>query len=257
MSHIHPTAVVHPDAKIHSSVTIDPYVVIGPHVSIGEDTRIMAHTVIDGHTTIGARCEIFPMASIGQKTQDLKFTGGTCYLVIGDDNTIREFVTINTATEDGGTTRIGNHNHIMAYCHIAHNCVIGNHVIMSNLATLAGHITVEDYVVIGGMGGLHQFVRIGMMSMVGACTKITQDVTPYTIVEGNPAAPKGLNSVRMKRLDFSTDTLNAIKKAYRLIYREGLQTKEAVARIRAELDAYPEALRMADFVENTERGLVR
>ncbi len=145
----------------------------------------------------------------------------------------------------------------MAYCHVAHNCVIGNHVIMSNLATLAGHVIVEDYVVIGGMGGLHQFVRLGTMSMVGACTKITQDVTPYTIVEGNPAAAKGLNKIRMKRLDIDIETLDGIKTAYRLIFRKGLRVREAVERIRTELPDCAEALHMADFVDQTERGIIR
>lgn len=257
MGNIHPTAIIDPAAEIDPAAQIGPYVVIGPHVRIGAHTQVMTHTVIDGHTTIGEKCEIFPMASIGQKTQDLKYKGGTCYLEIGNENTIREFVTINTATEDGGKTIIGNNNHIMAYCHIAHNCIVHNHVIMSNLATLAGHVEVEDYVVIGGMGGLHQFVRLGTMSMVGACTKITQDVTPYTIVEGNPAAAKGLNKVRMKRLDIDSETLHAVKTAYRLIFREGLQAREAVERIRSELADCAEALHMADFVDKTQRGIVR
>jgi len=257
MTAVHPTAVIAPHAELAADVEIGPYAVIGPHVRIGAGTRIMAHAVIDGHTTIGARCEIFPMASIGQKTQDLKYQGGTCYLRIGDHNVIREFVTINTATNDGDATVIGHHNLIMAYCHIAHKCTIGNHVIMSNLATLAGDVLIEDHAVLGGMAGIHQFCRIGTMAMVGACTKIVQDVVPYTIADGNPAAPVGLNLVKMRRMELDADTTAAIKEAYRLIYRQQLKAAEAVARIRTELAQNAAAQHMAEFVAASTRGIVR
>jgi UDP-N-acetylglucosamine acyltransferase len=257
MAAIHPTAIVDPKAELASGVTVGPYAVIGPGVRIGAGTRVAAHAVIDGLTTIGERCEVFPMASVGQKTQDLKYKGGKCYLRIGNDNTIREFVTINTATNDGDATVIGNHNLIMAYCHIAHKCVIGNHVIMSNLATLAGDVTVEDYAVLGGMAGIHQFCRIGIMAMVGACTKITQDVVPYTMADGNPAATAGLNKVRMERLGVDDEQMQAIKTAYKFIYRDQLKAKEAVERIRAELSHCSAALHMASFIEASERGIVR
>ncbi len=257
MSNIHSTAIVNPKAEIADSVEIGPYCVIGPNVKIGPDSKIMSHVVIEGNTSIGERCEIFPMASIGQKTQDLKYKGGNTFLEIGNDNTIREFVTINTSTEDGGKTIVGNNNHIMAYCHIAHDCVIGNHVIMSNLATLAGHIIIEDYVVIGGMGGVHQFCRIGTMSMVGACTKITKDVMPYTIVDGSPAKTAGLNIVRLKRLDIDNEMLQTLKSAYRIVFRQQLKATEAVEKIRKEFSSSFEALKMADFIENSERGILR
>lgn len=257
MSKIHPTAIVDAKAELGQDVEIGPYVVIGPHVRIGAGTRVMSHAVIDGHTTIGERCEIFPMASVGQKTQDLKYKGGVTYLEIGHDTVIREFVTINTATNEGKKTVVGSHTLLMAYCHVAHECVVGNHVIMANLATLAGDVIVEDYAVLGGMAGVHQFCRIGTMAMVGACTKIVQDVVPYTIVDGNPAAPGGVNRVRMQRLSVGEENQRAVLEAYKLIYRSGLKAKEAVARIRAELSAYPEAQRMAAFVEGSERGIVR
>lgn len=257
MSNIHSTAIINPKAEIDCSAEIGPYCVIGPDVKIGADSKIMSHVVIEGKTTIGERCELFPMASIGQKTQDLKFKGGNTFLEIGNDNTIREFVTINTSTDDGGKTIVGNNNHIMAYCHIAHDCIIGNHVIMSNLATLAGHIIVEDYVVIGGMGGIHQFCKIGTMSMVGACTKITKDVMPYTIVDGTPAKTAGLNLIRLKRLDIDNEMLQILKNAYRIIFRQQLKATEAVEKIRNEFSSSSEALRMADFIENSERGIVR
>ncbi len=257
MARIHPTAIVDPQATLAPDVEIGPYAVIGPDVTIGAGTVIKSHVVIEGHTTIGQRNLFFPMASIGQITQDLKYKGGTTYLEIGDDNTVREFVTINTATEDGGITRIGNHNHIMAYCHIAHECVLGNYIIMSNLATLAGHVIVEDYVVIGGMGGIHQFCRLGTMSMVGACTKVTQDIVPYTIAEGNPAAIVSINTVRMKRLDYSAETIQNIKDAYKLVFRQQLKAKDAVIKLRAEFHNCPETLHLADFIEASERGIMR
>ncbi len=257
MSNIHSTAIVNPKAEIAGSVEIGPYCVIGPNVKIGDDSKIMSHVVIEGNTSIGERCEIFPMASIGQKTQDLKYKGGNTFLEIGNDNTIREFVTINTSTDDGGKTVVGNNNHIMAYCHIAHDCVIGNHVIMSNLATLAGHIVVEDYVVIGGMGGIHQFCRIGTMAMVGACTKITKDVLPYTIVDGSPAKSAGLNLVRLKRLNIDNEMLQTLKSAYKIVFRQQLRAEEAVEKIRKEFSSSFEALKIADFIENSERGIVR
>lgn len=257
MASIHPTAIVNHGAELAADVSIGPYAVIGPHVRIGDGTSVGAHTVIDGHTTVGEECEIFPFASIGQRTQDLKYKGGVCRLSIGNKNSIREFVTINTATEDGGTTVVGDGNHIMAYSHIAHNCVLGNSIIMSNLATLAGHVVIEDYAVIGGMAGLHQFCRVGTMAMVGACTKVTQDVVPYTMADGNPAAAAGLNRVRLERLGIDDEQMQAIKAAYRLIFREGLKAREAVERIRDELSHCPAALHMGDFVESSQRGIVR
>lgn len=257
MATIHPTAVIAPRAELAADVEVGPCVVIGPHVRIGARTRIMAHAVIDGHTTIGADCEIFPMASIGQKTQDLKYKGGTCFLRIGNHNVFREFVTVNTATNDGEATEIGDHNLIMAYCHVAHKCRIGNHVIMSNLATLAGDVTIEDHAVLGGMAGVHQFCRIGTLAMVGACTKIVQDVVPYSIADGNPAASVGLNLVKMKRMGMDDAVIGAVKEAYRLVFRQQLKAREAVERIRAEFAACAAALRIADFIDHSERGIVR
>jgi len=257
MTTIHPTAIVDPKAELLDGVEIGPYAVIGPHVTLGAGTRVMAHAVIDGHTTLGTECEVFPMASIGQKTQDLKYKGGTTFLRIGNRNVFREFVTVNTATNEGDATEIGNNNLIMAYCHVAHKCVIMNHVIMSNLATLAGDVLVEDYAVLGGMAGIHQFCRIGRMAMVGACTKITQDVPPFVIVDGNPAAICGVNVVRMTRLGVDDETLEAVKDAYKLVYRQQLKLKDAVARIRTELAHCEAALHMAEFMDKTDRGIVR
>ena len=257
MAQIHPTAIIDPKAEIAANVEIGPYVVIGPDVTIGAGTVIKSHVVVEGHTTIGENNTFFPMASIGQMTQDLKYKGGTTYLEIGDSNTIREFVTINTATNDGGKTIVGNHNHIMAYSHIAHECVIKDYVIMSNLATLAGHVLVDDYVVIGGMGGVHQFCKLGRMCMIGACTKVTKDIVPYAIAEGSPAQVVALNSVRMHRLDYSEETIRKIKDAYKVIFRQQLKAHEAVDRLREEFTDCPEVLYMADFVAESERGILR
>ena len=181
------TAIVHPKAQIGSGCEIGPYCVIGENVALGDGCQLHSHVVIDGHTKLGRENEIFPFASLGLKTQDLKWKGGVTRTEIGDRNTFREYVTIHSATGDGEVTRVGSHNNILAYCHIAHNCTLGNHIIMSNVATLAGHVTVEDHAVIGGLAAVHQFCRIGKMSMIGGCSKIVQDVPPFMIVDGNPA----------------------------------------------------------------------
>ena len=257
MTKIHPTAIIDPKAVIGNDVEIGPYSVIGPDVTIGAGTCIKSHVVIEGHTTVGENNIFFPMASIGQMTQDLKYKGGKTYLEIGDNNTVREFVTINTATDDGCKTLIGNHNHIMAYSHIAHECELGNNIIMSNLATLAGHVIIEDYVVIGGMGGVHQFCKLGRMCMIGACTKVTKDIVPFTIAEGSPAQVVALNSVRMHRQDYSDQTIRNIKDAYKVIFRQQLKAHEAVEKLREQFSECSEVTYMADFIANSDRGILR
>jgi UDP-N-acetylglucosamine acyltransferase len=181
---LHPSAIIHPNARVGADCEIGPYCVIGEHVELGERCRLHSHVVIDGHTRLGRENEIFPFASIGLKTQDLKWTSGLTRTEIGDHNTFREYGTVNSATGDGETTIIGSDNHILAYCHIAHNVRLGNHIIMSNVATLAGHIVVEDHAVIGGLAAVHQFCRIGRMAMVGGCSKVVQDVPPFMIADG-------------------------------------------------------------------------
>jgi UDP-N-acetylglucosamine acyltransferase len=257
MTQIHPTAIIDPKAEIGEGVEIGPYSVIGPDVRIGAGTVIKSHVVIEGHTTIGKDNTFFPMASIGQMTQDLKYKGGTTHLEIGDNNTVREFVTINTATDDGCKTVVGNHNHIMAYSHIAHECELGDYIIMSNLATLAGHVIVDDYVVIGGMGGVHQFCKLGRMCMIGACTKVTKDIVPFAIAEGSPAQTVALNSVRMHRQGFCEKTIRTIKEAYKVIFRQQLKAHDAVEKLREEFSDCPEVMYMADFIANSERGILR
>ncbi len=252
---IHPTAVIHPQARLGSDCEIGPYSVIGEHVILGDGCRLHSHVVIDGHTELGRANEIFPFASIGLKTQDLKWKGGVTRTRIGDNNTFREYVTIHSATGDGETTVIGSDNHILAYAHLAHNVVVGNGVIMSNVATLAGHVTVEDHAVIGGLAAVHQFCRIGTMSIIGGCSKVVQDVPPFMLADGNPAITRTVNKVGLERHGVSEEAQAALKQAYKLLFREGLTISNALARIETELPALPEITHLVQFARASERGL--
>src|SRR5207249_6816737 len=252
---IHPTAIIHPGAQHGANCEIGPYCVIGGHVTLGDGCRLLSHVVIDGQTTLGRENEIFPFCSIGLKTQDLKWKGGTPRTEIGDHNTFREYVTINSATGDGEVTRVGSHNHILAYSHIAHNVSLGNHIIMSNVATLAGHVLVEDRAVVGGLAAVHQFCRIGKMALIGGCSKVVQDVVPFMIVDGNPAETRTVNKVGMERNGVSEDAQGALRQAYKVLFREGLASSNALARIEAELEAFPEIQHLVHFVRASERGI--
>jgi UDP-N-acetylglucosamine acyltransferase len=252
---VHSTAVVHPKAQIGAGCEIGPYCVIGEHVELGPGCRLHSHVVIDGHTRLGQGNEIFPFASIGLKTQDLKWKGGLTRTEIGDHNTFREYVTIHSATGDGEVTTVGSNNHILAYSHIAHNVRLGNHVIMSNVATLAGHIVVEDYAVIGGLAAVHQFCRIGAMSIIGGCSKVVQDVPPYMLADGNPAKTRTVNKVGLERNGVSEEAQSALKQCYRILFREGLTIPNALARIESELPALPEVRHLVEFIRASERGI--
>jgi UDP-N-acetylglucosamine acyltransferase len=252
---IHPTAVIHKKAQIGADCVIGPYCVIGENVSLGGRCHLHSHVVIDGHTALGECNEIFPFASIGLKTQDLKWKGGVTRTVIGSHNTFREYVTIHSATSDGEATTVGSHNHILAYCHIAHNVTLGNHVIMSNVATLAGHIVVEDRAVIGGLAAVHQFCRIGTMSIIGGCSKVVQDVPPYMLADGNPARSRTINKVGLERNGVSEEAQTALKQAYKILFRERLTIPNALAKIESDLAPLPELRRLADFVRASERGI--
>ena len=255
---IHPTAIISPDCELADGVEIGPYAVIGPDVHIGENTVIGSHVVIEAHTDIGARCRVFQFASIGVQPQDLKFRGEATRVVIGNDNTIREFVTIHRATvSDIGVTIIGDHNLIMAYSHIAHNCKLGNHVIMVNAANLAGHIHVEDYAIIGGLTGIHQFTRIGAHCIIGGASAISKDVAPYLLVSGNRARPHGLNLIGLKRRGFKEGTIRALKDAYRLIFRSSLLLRTALEKVRNEVEDCPEVRHFVEFIEQSKRGICR
>lgn len=252
---IAPTAVIHPDAKIGSGCTIGPYCVIGANVVLGKNCKLHSHIVIDGHTTLGDNNEIFPFACIGLKTQDLKWKGGVTRTVIGNNNTFREYVTINSATADGEVTTVGNDNHILAYCHIAHNVTVGDHIVMSNVATLAGHIVVEDHAVIGGLAAVHQFCRIGKMAIIGGCSKVVQDVPPYMLADGNPAETKTINKVGLERNGISEETQACLKQAYKILFRDKLTISNALAKIEGDLPPLPELKHLVEFVRKSERGI--
>ncbi len=257
MGNIHPSAVVHPDAQIGSNCHIGPFCVIGQHVTLGPDCRLHSHVVIDGHTTLGVGNELFPFAAIGLKTQDLKWKGGVTRTVIGDHNVFRENTTVHSATNDGDATVIGSHNHFLAYTHIAHDCRVGSHIVMSNVGTLAGHVIVEDHAIIGGLAAVHQFCRIGRMSIIGGCAKVVQDVPPYLIVDGNPGETKGLNKVGMERNGISAEAQAALKKAYKILFREGLTVSNALAKIETEVPLVPEIQHLLAFTRASERGLAK
>lgn len=252
---IHPTAIVHPRAQLGPGCEIGPYCIVGEHVTLGAGCRLHAHVVIEGHTTLGAGNEVFPFACLGQKTQDLKWRGGTAYTRIGDQNTFREYVTINAATSDGAATIIGSHNHLLAYSHVAHDCRLGDHIVMSNVATLAGHVIIEDHAVIGGLAAVHQFCRIGRLAIVGGCSKIVQDVPPYMLADGNPAVTRTINKIGLERHGVSAEAQTALRQAFKLLFRDGLTITNALARIEAELPPLPEIQHLVAFVRASERGL--
>jgi UDP-N-acetylglucosamine acyltransferase len=253
---VHSTAVIHPNAQVGADCEIGPYCVIGEHVELGPRCRLHSHVVIDGHTRLGQENEIFPFASIGLRTQDLKWKGGLTRTEIGDHNTIRECVTIHSATGDGEATVIGSHSNILASSHIGHNIVIGNHVIIS-MSGVAGHVTVEDYAVVGGMTGVHQFCRIGKMSIIGGCSRIPQDVAPFMLVEGNPAETRMVNRVGLERNGVSAEAQAALKQAHKILFRDGLTTSNALTRIEQEVPPLPEIQYLLNFVRTSERGIIK
>lgn len=260
---IHPTAIIASGAALDSSVEVGPYSIIGPHVRIGSGTTVGPHVVIDGHTTIGADNTLFQFSSIGAAPQDKKYAGEPTGLDIGNRNVIREFCTFNRGTvQDGGVTRLGDDNWMMAYVHLAHDCQIGNHTIFANNAQLAGHVQVGDWAVLGGFSNVHQFCQIGAHAMVGMSTSLTQDVPPYVTLSGNPAAAHGINAEGLKRRGFSREQIGAIRNAYRTIYKSGLTLDEAKAALLEDEKALatevavPVAL-LREFLGITTRGIVR
>ncbi|MCJ7591286.1 MAG: acyl-ACP--UDP-N-acetylglucosamine O-acyltransferase [Woeseiaceae bacterium] len=255
---IHSTAIISDTAEIADDVEIGPYSVIGDGVKIGSGTRIDSHVVIHGPTTIGKDNHIYQFASVGDDPQDKKYAGESTSLVIGDRNTIREFCTISRGTtQDTGKTTLGDDNWIMAYCHIAHDCVVGNQTILANNATLAGHVHIGDWVICGGFSGIHQFCRVGAHAFLGMYAGINRDVPAYTLVSGQPAIPKGINSEGLKRRNFSDQQIRNIKNAYRLVYRKGLKLMDAIAQIESVLVEQPELRPFLESLRSSERGIVR
>jgi len=252
---VHPTAIVHENATVGAGSEIGPFCIIGENVTLGERCRLHSHVVIDGHTALGDENEIYPFAAIGLKTQDLKWKGGTTWTRIGHRNSIRENVTIHSATSDGDATVIGSDNNILAYCHIAHDCQLGDRIIMSNVGTLAGHVTVEDRAIIGGLAAVHQFCRIGKGSIIGGCSKVVQDVPPFMLADGNPATTRTINKEGLRRNGVSDETQAALKQAFKLLIREKLTISNALDRIEAELPKSDELNHLVSFVRTSERGI--
>jgi UDP-N-acetylglucosamine acyltransferase len=262
MAQVHPTAIVERGAQLADDVEVGPYAVIGSKVQIGAGTRIGAHAVVQGRTRIGANNRIFAFCAIGGEPQDKKYRGEDTELLIGDGNTIREYCTFNTGTvQGGGITRVGSQNWIMAYVHVAHDVLIGDHVILANSVQLAGHVSVGDWAILGGITGVHQFVRIGAHAMTGAGTTLLQDLPPYVICNGNPAQPHGINVEGLKRRGFAPDCIRALRRAYKTVYKEGRTVADACGEIDALASAAPGCAQhlqlLRDFLRSSERGVIR
>jgi UDP-N-acetylglucosamine acyltransferase len=255
---IHPTAIIQPGARLADNVSVGPYTVIGEHVVIGSGTTISSHVVIEGWTEIGADNRIFQFSSIGADPQDLKYAGQETYLKIGDRNRIREFTTLNRGTADGGgLTTVGNDNLFMAYSHVAHDCIVHDHAVLANGATLAGHVEVGSAAILGGLVAVHQFCRIGCHTMISGGSMVNQDIPPYTIAQGDRAKTVGLNLVGLKRRGFSKETIRGIKKAYSMIFRSGLRLEEALKKIDVDIERSPELDYFVNFIKDSQRGIAR
>lgn len=258
MPDIHPTALVDPAARLAADVRIGAWSIVGPSVEIGSGTTVAEHVVLRGRTKIGARNRIFQFNSIGEEPQDKKYAGEPTELVIGDGNTIREFCTLNTGTaQDRGVTTIGDNNWIMAYVHVAHDCVVGSDTVLANGVTLAGHVSVGNHAILGGFTAVHQFCRIGAHCMLGGGSIVLQDVPPYVIANGNSAQPHGVNSEGLKRRGFSADAVAAIRRAYKTLYKSGLLLEEAKAQLAAAAAAQPALAPLVEFLATPGRGIIR
>ena len=262
MANIHPTAIVDAKAQLDAGVQVGPYTLIGPHVKIAAGTTVAGHVVIEGHTTIGRDNRIFQFCSVGAINQDKKYGGEPCELVIGERNTIREFATLHIGTaQDKGVTTVGDDNWIMAYTHIAHDCVVGNRTTLANNTTLGGHVELGDWVTVGGLTGIHQFVKVGAHAMIGFATAVSQDVPPFMLVDGNPMAVRGVNVVGLRRRDFSAERIAAVRQMHKLLYREGRTLEAARAAIEALAQSQPQAAQdaalMGSFLAAATRGIAR
>lgn len=255
---IHPTALIDPKAELDSSVEVGPYTTIGPNVRIGAGTTVGNHVVINGPTTIGSNNRIFHFSSLGEAPQDKKYAGEPTTLEIGDGNTIREFCTFNRGTaQDKGVTRIGNENWIMAYVHIAHDCDVGNHTILANNSSLAGHVDMHDYAILGGFTLVHQFCKIGAHVITAVGSVVFKDIPPYVTAAGYDAKPHGINAEGLKRRSFSPETITQIKRAYKTLYRNGLSLEEAKAELNRQIEICPEIQLLVDFLQVSTRGIIR
>lgn len=254
-SQIHPTAIVDPGAHIGADVVIGPYCIIGDKVVIGDGCWLQHHVTVMGPSTIGRNNKFFSYTSIGQQTQDLKYEAEPTYLEVGDSNVFREFCTVNRGTLPEAKTIVGSHNLFLAYCHIAHDCTVGNHVIFSNNGTLAGHVVVEDHVILSGLTAVHQFCRIGRHAITGGCSKVVQDMPPFTMVDGNPARARGINQVGLRRHGYTDERVRALRQAFKLLYRKGLNQTQALEAIKAEAQT-EDVQHFVAFAEGSQRGIV-
>jgi UDP-N-acetylglucosamine acyltransferase len=254
---IHPTAIVDPRAEVGAGSIVGPYCVVGSNVALGPNCWLQHHVTLQGPMRAGAGNKFYAYCSIGQQTQDLKYAGEPTYLEIGDENTFREFVTVNRSTLSSGKTRIGSRGNFLAYSHIGHDCVVGNEVVFSNNGTLAGHVQVDDNAVMGGLTAVHQFCRVGRFAITGGCSKIVQDVPPFMIADGNPAEIRGVNLVGLERKKFRADRVKLIKEAFRLIYRSKYNTAQALEAVRKDLAQSEEVREILEFIENSQRGIIR
>src|SRR5678810_1205392 len=254
---IHQTAIVDPEAELGAGTSVGPYCVIGPDVVLGPDCWLQHHVTLCGPMKAGAKNKFYAYCSIGQQTQDLKYRGEPTYLEIADENTFREFVTVNRSTTSEGKTRIGNRGNFLAYSHIGHDCTVGDNVVFSNNGTLAGHVQVGDHAVMGGLTAVHQFCRIGRFAITGGCSKIVQDVPPFMIADGNPAEVRGINQVGLERAGFPPEKIKNIKEAFRIIYRSKLNTRQGVEAARRQLPPSAEINQIIQFIEKSERGITR
>jgi UDP-N-acetylglucosamine acyltransferase len=252
---IHPTAIIDKKAKLADDTEVGPYSIIGPDVEIGRGTQIGSHVVIEGHTSIGEKCRLFTGACIGSIPQDLKYKGFKSFLKIGNNNVIREYVTMNPGTNEEGVTSVGDGNLFMAYSHVAHDCKVGNSCVIANSGTLAGHVTLEDKIVLGGLAAVHQFVRVGKLAIIGGCSKVVQDVPPFSTCDGHPAKVYALNSLGLRRSNISGATRSALKKSFKILFHSSLLLKNAVNKIYSEVEMSDEVEYLLNFVKNSERGM--
>ncbi|MBU0548772.1 MAG: acyl-ACP--UDP-N-acetylglucosamine O-acyltransferase [Candidatus Omnitrophica bacterium] len=254
---IHSTAIVSKKAELGKGVVVRPYAIIGDGVKIGVASVIGPHCVIEGNTTIGKRCQVFNAATVGSSPQDLKYKGEDSFLEIGDDNIIREYVTINPGTEENSKTTVGNNNLIMAYSHIAHNCEIGNNCIIANAGTLAGYVRLEDRVVVGGLVAIHQFTRVGTLSIIGGCSKVVSDVPPYSTCDGHPARVYGLNLVGLRRQKISKGSIKELSHAFKILFNSGLTVGSALKNLSEEKYTSAEISHLINFIKGSKRGVCR
>lgn len=253
---ISPSAIISKKAKLADNIEVGHYAIIGDNAVIGKGTKIGTHCVIDGNTKIGKNCEIFTGAVIGSRPQDLKYKGDRSFLEIGNDNIIREYCTFNPGTKGDGKTTVGNSNLFMAYAHVAHDCVVGNNCVIANNGTLAGHVVIEDKAVIGGLVAIHQFVRVGALSIIGGCSKVVQDIPPYSTCDGHPARVYGLNLIGLRRNEISKESIEELDRAFKILFNAGFTIKHALLKIEKEMPQAKEILYLVNFIKNSQRGIV-